>query len=148
MGKQQEYELGQYFGFRYKNLLGDGYSPGTVYAISSELDRSMNSAALVLAGLFPPKSNQIWNSNLLWQPIPVHVISRSRDHLIIAETACAKYKKVLKDYQISPEVKAVTDEYQDVYEYIEKHAGQRIDTLENVKDFYGILDVELMKNLT
>lgn len=108
----------------------------------------MNSASLVLAGLFPPKNNQVWNNDLLWQPIPVHSIPKPLDHLIIAEVACARYVKALEDYEHSPEVKAITDEYQDDYEYIERHSGQPIRTLAHVKDFFGIIDVEQIKNLT
>lgn len=67
----QAYELGQFFSRRYEKLLGDGsYSPDKVYTQSSEMERTIMSAAMVLAGLFPPKNIQIWNKDLLWQPIP------------------------------------------------------------------------------
>lgn len=84
VGKQQQYELGKYFRRRYEKLLGDGsYSPDKVFAVSSELDRTINSASLVLAGLFPPQNDEIWNKDLLWNPIPVYIVPRSRDYLII-----------------------------------------------------------------
>lgn len=71
MGKQQEYKLGQFLSRRYKKLLGGGsYSSDKIYTQASEYERTIASASLVLAGLFPPKNNQIWNKDLLWQPIP------------------------------------------------------------------------------
>ena len=34
--------------------------------------RTMESAYCFLAGMYPPQGEQIWNPNLLWQPIPVY----------------------------------------------------------------------------
>lgn len=116
--------------------------------MSSAIDRTMNTASLVLAALFPPKSSQIWNRDLSWNPIPVHSIPKYLDYLIIAEEACAQYQKLLEEYENSPEVKAVTDQYQHLYQYLEEHTGQPIRTLEHIKDLHGILDVEHRLNKT
>lgn len=34
-------------------------------------NRTIASAQLMLAGLLPPIEDQVWNEDLLWQPIPV-----------------------------------------------------------------------------
>lgn len=41
------------------------------------------SAAVNLAGLYPPSADQKWNNKLgnLWQPIPIHSIPRDLDHV-------------------------------------------------------------------
>lgn len=71
-GKMDQYMLGKWLQQRYNLLLGDRYSSEAVYALSTISDRAVMSGMCLLAGLFPPTGDQIWNSQLLWQPIPVH----------------------------------------------------------------------------
>lgn len=52
-----------------------------MYVLSSYADRCHMSAQLLLAGLYKPVRNQIWNSDLLWQPIPVHELPRNLDNV-------------------------------------------------------------------
>ncbi|XP_055300677.1 prostatic acid phosphatase-like isoform X2 [Sitodiplosis mosellana] len=149
LGKQQQYELGKYFRRRYAKLLGDGsYSPDKVFTVSSALDRTINSASLVLAGLFPPQQNQVWNQEIFWQPIPVYSIPQSEDYLIKADDVCPLYEKLLKEYENSPEVQAVIERNQELFEYLEKHAGQPIRDLEQLKDLHGTFIVEHSMNKT
>lgn len=57
------------------------YSKNDVHIRSTSVDRALMSAAVNLAGLYAPNSDEQWNSNLgkLWQPIPIHSIPRSLD---------------------------------------------------------------------
>lgn len=66
----QMFKAGEYFRRRYGVILGDKYSPETIYIISTDTDRASASALATLAGLFVPTGDEIWNKNLLWQPIP------------------------------------------------------------------------------
>uniref|UniRef100_A0A8D0BTT1 acid phosphatase n=1 Tax=Salvator merianae TaxID=96440 RepID=A0A8D0BTT1_SALMN len=76
IGMQQQYALGQYIKKRYANFLSPRYKREEILVLSSETDRTIMSAQANLAGLFPPTGDQIWNPDLHWQPIPVHVITR------------------------------------------------------------------------
>lgn len=98
--------------------------------------------------MFPPKGPQIWNEQLQWQPIAVHSIPKQFDHYIIAEKACARYLKARSEYGRSPEIQAMIDENKDLFEYVEKHTGTPIRTIEQFKDIYEILDVENRLNKT
>ena len=50
---------------------------------SSDADRTLMSAELFLAGLFPPSKNETWNNDdLHWQPIPVHTQPKATDDVI------------------------------------------------------------------
>lgn len=134
---------------RYGEFLGNGtYSPEKISVFSSGIDRTINSANLVLAGLFPPKNEQIWNEQLLWQPIAVHSIPDPIDYYISGETACARYLKARADYGKSPEIQALIDEHKELFEYVEKNAGTPIRTIQQIKDIYEVFDVETRLNKT
>ncbi|KAL3077338.1 hypothetical protein niasHS_013327 [Heterodera schachtii] len=74
-GMWQEYILGQNVRSLYGTFLGDYYRSRELVALSGRDNRTIASAQLLLAGLFPPRGDQIWNDQLLWQPIPVETVS-------------------------------------------------------------------------
>ncbi len=41
--------------------------------------RTMESGYCMLAGMYLPSGDQIWNPSLLWQPIPVYTRSLKED---------------------------------------------------------------------
>lgn len=147
LGKQQQYQLGQYFRQRYGQFLGI-YSPEKISIVSSDLDRTINSANLVLAAMFPPTDNQIWNEHLLWQPIAAHTIPAKMDYLITGEEACTHYLNALKEYENSTEIRALKETNQQLFDYVEEHAGQPVRTIQHLKDIHGTLDVEYEQNKT
>lgn len=71
-GKVGLHKLGVSFRQRYDGFLSAKYSPSQIRIQSSDYDRCLMSASLVLAGLYPPIGVQLWNPDLQWQPIPVH----------------------------------------------------------------------------
>lgn len=139
--------MGEYFRRRYGAFLGK-FAPDKISVLSSDLDRTINSANLVLAGLFPPDDNQIWNSDLLWNPIPVHTVPVNIDHLITGEKACKLYLKKRDEYENSTEIRTLKEQHRELFEYLEKHSGQPVQTLEHLKDLQGTLDVEHRLNKT
>uniref|UniRef100_A0A8D0EJR7 acid phosphatase n=1 Tax=Strix occidentalis caurina TaxID=311401 RepID=A0A8D0EJR7_STROC len=78
-GMKQLFELGQYMRKRYSNFLNSTYNRQEFYIQSTDYDRTIMSAQSYLSGLFPPTSSQIWNPELLWQPIPVHIFQKSTE---------------------------------------------------------------------
>ena len=75
------YSLGLKLRQLYPDFIPEYYFPEDVKVLSSYADRCLMSAEALLAALFPPKGKQIWNENLLWQPIPVHYVPRSQDNV-------------------------------------------------------------------
>lgn len=57
---------------------------------SSYADRCHMSAQLLLAGLYPPKKEQIWSEHLSWQPIPVPDLPRLLDNVSFREIVITK----------------------------------------------------------
>jgi hypothetical protein len=77
-----QYNLGQYLRLRYSGFLSQKYFKDEVYTRSSDLDRTIMSAQANLAGLFPPDDKRdLWNTNIRWQPIPVHTLHSSIDNV-------------------------------------------------------------------
>ncbi|XP_014287768.1 venom acid phosphatase Acph-1 [Halyomorpha halys] len=81
-GKQEAFEMGQKLRTRYSEFLSDYYKTKEFRAFSTLKERTMMTAELAAAGLFPPEGFQKWNSELAWQPVPVfpdYVINQTDD---------------------------------------------------------------------
>jgi hypothetical protein len=104
------------------------------------------SAESLLAGLFPPEGNQIFNSSILWQPIPVHTVPKDEDRLLRAYTVyCPRYADLRKADMKSAEYKRIAKENQDFLSRMEEETGVVPTTLENV---WKIQDTLLVQNLS
>lgn len=77
------YELGKWFRARYnKTELYQGYKSDMLMMNSSDLDRTLMSAEVFLAGLLPPNEDEMWaDDGLKWQPIPVHTKPYDEDEV-------------------------------------------------------------------
>jgi lysosomal acid phosphatase len=82
IGKYQHYELGQWLRQRYNEFLPEVYSREDIYVRSTDVDRTLMSAASNLAGLYPPEGDQKWNKNVDWQPIPIHTVPEKMDEVL------------------------------------------------------------------
>ncbi|XP_033021812.1 prostatic acid phosphatase-like [Lacerta agilis] len=98
-GMRRQYELGQFIKERYKGFLSDDYKRNEIYVRSTDYDRTIMSAQANLAGLFPPQGSQIWNTDIPWQPVPVHTVPRSSEKLLYypVRAECQKFGKLLKE---------------------------------------------------
>lgn len=147
-GKQRQYQLGLFLRRRYEKLLGGRFEPEKVSVLSSDFDRTINSANIVLSAMFPPTENQVWNHDLLWQSIAVHTIPSKLDYLISGDIACGRYVQALKEYQQTPEIKSLIDENRKLFQYLEENTGQPVRNLDQLKDIQNILDIENSMNFT
>ncbi|OXU25471.1 hypothetical protein TSAR_011009 [Trichomalopsis sarcophagae] len=81
-GKREEYRIGQMLRQRYEKFLDKAYVPNHVYAYSSEDDRTKMSLQLVLAGLYPPSDELVWNKKLDWIPSSTRYQPKRLDFLM------------------------------------------------------------------
>lgn len=143
----RQYNLGQYLRRRYDKLLGEKYSSEKIYVQSSDYDRSLMSAEVCLAGLFPPCDDEIWNSEISWQPIPVHTMPRKSDYLIAIETDCPKYKYLCEKYiNESKEYQRIFTEYADLMKYWSQTSGFNLKTTYDIYQLHNILSIEKEQN--
>ncbi|XP_042328138.1 prostatic acid phosphatase-like [Sceloporus undulatus] len=136
IGIQQQYELGQYIKQRYSNFLNATYKREEILIQSTETDRTIMSAQANLAGLFPPTGDQIWNAELLWQPIPVHVVPKEHDpKLRYPMFNCPRYLELLKETMTSREFQAKIQPYQEFIKTISFYSGYNPSTLKYLDNF-------------
>ena len=82
IGKFHEFQLGMWFRQRYEHLLPDHpYRYDRILVNSSDVDRTIMSAELFLAGLDPPDATEMWNDKIYWQPVPVHTLPKPLDNV-------------------------------------------------------------------
>lgn len=137
LGKQQLFELGQWFRRRYDGFLSTTYNAKDIYVQSSDIDRTLMSAQANLAGLYPPVDNQIWNSHLMWQPIPIHTKDLHTDYLITGGVpSCPAFQKAYTKYLQSDEMKKIQDRMQPVYNILSANVGEPVNSLSNVTLLY------------
>lgn len=104
---------------RYDGFLSATYSPNDIYIRSTDVDRTLTSAYSNLAGLYPPRGDQIWNPKILWQPIPVHTLPVETDYIIGATILnCPKYDRLYAAQIASPEFTSFVQKFSNLSSYI------------------------------
>ncbi|CAG9858512.1 unnamed protein product [Phyllotreta striolata] len=148
LGKMQQYQLGQWLRSNYKHFIPENYDRSFIQVHSSNKDRCLMSAATNLAGLFPPKRDQIWNKKLQWQPAPIHTLPESQDAILAIGKPCPRFAKLLEDFMRNfPLHQNFLHETQHMQEYIEKNVGAEM-SLDDLKSFHDTLFVERSMGLT
>uniref|UniRef100_A0A1B6EL87 2-phosphoxylose phosphatase 1 n=2 Tax=Cuerna arida TaxID=1464854 RepID=A0A1B6EL87_9HEMI len=134
IGRMQMYDLGKKFRSLYNGFLGQIYRPTEFKALSTPMGRTLQSAELFLAGLFPPTGFQMWNKNLQWQPIPVFPNLLDRNMMVppSGPNMCPKFreaqKKPLKEF-----LEEYESELDKLVEYVLPYLGFNTDNLKSEK---------------
>lgn len=147
LGKIQLYKYGQYLRKRYDGALNDHYSPKDIYVVSSDHDRCLMSAQVLLAGLYPPVGDQIWQRSLNWQPIPVHTAPRNLDKLIVVKKPCPAYEKQLNNTYKNAHLTRIDEENKELYQYLTDHSGKKIKNVLDLEFLYNTLEIEYNNHL-
>lgn len=149
VGKQQQFELGQYIRDRYSTFLNNSYSERDIYVQSSDIDRTIMSAEAFLASLYKPKKpTDIWNTHLPWQPIPVHTTSLQTDHLIVADRPCDAFTESYHELMNSDKIKEFNEKHASLYKYLTLHSGNIAETMGDAVSIRDTLMIEASHNKT
>ncbi|XP_057595572.1 prostatic acid phosphatase isoform X5 [Hippopotamus amphibius kiboko] len=133
LGMEQHYKLGEYLRKRYETFLNESYKHEQVYVQSTDIDRTLMSAMTSLAALFPPEGINIWNPNLLWQPIPVHTVPVSEDQLLyLPFRSCPRFQELENETLKSEEFQKRLHPYKSFMESLPKLTGY------HHQDLFGI----------
>uniref|UniRef100_T1IIN8 acid phosphatase n=1 Tax=Strigamia maritima TaxID=126957 RepID=T1IIN8_STRMM len=148
LGMQQQFRTGEYLRKRYSHLINDTYNHRTVHVQSTDVDRTLMSAYANLAGFMPPTGRHVWNTNLTWQPIPVHTLPQKEDYLLSLNSDCPQYKKLFAEQMTSPEAEKVNSQSKDFFKFLEKHTGLSINNFNQASSIFDILLIQQIHNLT
>ena len=157
LGMRQEYELGKKFRERYVNqyhLLPSKYEYNSIYARSTDVDRTLMSAESFLLGLYPLGTGPMLKKDTpalpeAFQPIPVHTAPKNKDTLLNSTYIHKKQiKEMSKQYVFTTdEWKAETAQYSKNFDRWSKIFGKKIKTLADLKPMGSTLHVRLVHNV-
>ncbi|XP_056643918.1 venom acid phosphatase Acph-1-like [Diorhabda sublineata] len=140
-GKNKEYELGRDLRRRYNEFLGQVYYPKIVDAVSTNRNRTKASLQLVLAGLFPPVDQEVWNFLLPWQPVPQNYYPDDRDPVLMGIN-CPSYKKKYNELVATRKWREEFNNQKPIFDYISKNSGLNVTTYNDVYNLYFGLSTE------
>lgn len=133
--------LGRWLRERYNHLLSPEYSPYDIYVMSTDVDRTLMSAEADLAGLYPPRGRQVWDT-LKWMPIPVHTIPQTQDHILAGKKFCPRYLYEMAKVLQSQEIQRIYKENAEMFNYLTENSGEKIDDLQTLEYLYNTLYIE------
>ncbi|CAG9859736.1 unnamed protein product [Phyllotreta striolata] len=140
-GKVKLYSIGVSLRKRYNNFLGKYYYPDIVEAVSTDYNRTKMSLELVLAGLFPPRQEELMAAALNWQPIPYNYLPLNEDKVLVSHL-CPRYKLLYKQHAQRPEVLQRYQPYRNLFDFLSERTGKEIRSFRDVYHLYFGLSTE------
>lgn len=139
-GKKRMYNIGVFLREKYDTFLGD--SIRDIQIRSSDKDRCLESAQLVVNGAFKPQGRWIWEPNQAWIPVPIHTYPNYMDSMLYPSSTCsAAYEEAAK-IENSNYVKSINKKYENLYKYLTLNAGQQINDIVHASYLYDNLKIE------
>ncbi|XP_069751106.1 prostatic acid phosphatase-like [Narcine bancroftii] len=142
IGMKQHYALGQYLRHRYSGFLSSSYDRNEIYVRSTDIDRTLMSAEVNLAALYPPQEQQIFHPDLNWQPIPVHTVPVEQDKFLrFPQRNCPRYQELLEETMNSREVQEKIQKNKDFLNMVSNKTKMNV-TIENEWKVYDTIFCE------
>ncbi|KAG5895628.1 hypothetical protein JTB14_017737 [Gonioctena quinquepunctata] len=140
-GKKREYSIGVSLRNRYDKFLGKYYYPEIVEAMSTDYNRTKMSLQLVLAGLFPPRREDMFSDDFFWQPVPFNYLPRPEDKVLLG-VLCPNYLDLYNRYTLSSKVQEKIRSNRRIFDYISTHSGLNVTKFQDVYQLYFGLSTE------
>ncbi|XP_016838903.1 venom acid phosphatase Acph-1 isoform X1 [Nasonia vitripennis] len=123
LGKKQLFKVGQMLRQRYSDFLSEDFNTSDVYAYSSEDDRTKMSLQVVLAGLYPPSSEFVWNKKLNWIPLPARYTPKELDILLKPTFSSSRFISINNEFKRSAEFQSKISEHLDFINFLKDKLG-------------------------
>uniref|UniRef100_A0A1B6D2U7 acid phosphatase n=1 Tax=Clastoptera arizonana TaxID=38151 RepID=A0A1B6D2U7_9HEMI len=145
LGKMQMYKLGTKFREIYNGFLNENYVSSEFRSFSTLIERTMQSAEALLAGLYPPKSYQIWNNDLAWQPIPVFPNYLDKEKIATTPELCPAFTNFQKTAIKLAENKSA--ESSKIIEYMLRNSGFNTSSMFHLYVLWDVLTCQKYSGL-
>ncbi|RZB38950.1 His Phos 2 domain containing protein, partial [Asbolus verrucosus] len=147
-GIQNQYDLGLWLRDRYSDFLPSRYSPRTIRAVSTDVDRTLMSAEATLAGLFQPTESEKWNKNINWQPVPIHTAPPEDDPLLAMKKFCKKYNRLFNELLTSKHIREINEINKNLFDFLSENSGESVRDVYDVEFIYNTLLTQNLSNKT
>ncbi|KAF0305623.1 Lysosomal acid phosphatase [Amphibalanus amphitrite] len=148
-GKQNQLELGRFLRSRYDGFLPELYHMNYTRVEATDVDRCLMSAQANLAGLFPPRGEDVWDAEIAWQPIPVHTVPVDDDlKLKTYKVSCPVYLQERDRVFASDEMAAIDADNSALYAYLTEYSGLDVSSVDAAGDLYDTLWIDDGHNRT
>ncbi|CAG9860167.1 unnamed protein product [Phyllotreta striolata] len=131
-GKNQQFALGKWYRRHYKDFIPTEYHHEFTRVMSSDVDRCLMSAASNLAGLFPPRGEQVWTKSIPWQPIPIHTTPYEEDPVLAVGKPCPKHAELMAKFKEQEEYRSYFEKMRPAIDYILKKSGETSDEMAEI----------------
>lgn len=140
-GKRREYHIGTALRKRYNRFLGNVWDIDLLDVRSTDYNRTKMSAQLMLAGLFPPTSINIWDSSLAdWQPIPYNYEKVNQDKELTPFIGCTRFLSLYNELLATPEISSYLNlNYNKTLNILADKTGIKMSYLEAFYLYFGFL---------
>lgn len=148
-GKNNMYHKGVLLRKMYDGFLSRFYSEAEFYCTSTVADRTLMSAQMVLAGLYPPgDSYHQVGPGTRWQPVPLHEDSPDKSFIFGHGQACPRYAQVFYERinKTTERLKKETD-IEAMLLYCQEHCGESVKTVADLGLLVDALKSEVAEGL-
>lgn len=139
---EEQYELGKYLGARYSKIIGNKFAYSKVRLQSLDVDRNLMSAQCTAAGMFEPSASEMFDPDLKWQPVAVHMLPLEEDYLLYILANCQNYDDLVVKCFKSQEVRLTLEEHKDFIKSLEINSGKKISNPIDILILFDILTIE------
>ncbi len=168
LGIREMYDTGQALRRRYVDELGfisGSYQPSEIYVRGSNTDRSLQSAQLLMLGLFPLGTGPdpaVYDKSLepapaaglAFNPVPVHSVALENDWVLrpyTSKTNCKRYKKFVKALPKTKVYREQGDTYRDLLRLASSATGMYENEdpnkiLYSINEIYEVLAASVQHN--
>ncbi|KAK3867124.1 hypothetical protein Pcinc_027388, partial [Petrolisthes cinctipes] len=141
--------LGRWLRNRYTGFISERWKPGEVTVRSTDVDRTLMSAACNLAAFYRPDLvDERFEKDLPWLPTPINTVPLDLDTLMSIDQSCPRVKEEIALEEKLPEVMAVMKANAELFPYLTKHTGDNISTILSVDYLHDTLFIESLYNLS
>jgi len=148
-GQAQHQRLGRWLRARYDSLLSPAWNASEITITSTAVDRTLNSAAADLQGLYSPLPAEYkYDPSLDWSPVPVRSVPAGQDQLLSVDRYCTAVKGEKARVEKLPEVQDMTQKAQPLFKLFSEKLGTEINDIDHLGFAYDSFHIQMIHNIS